>query len=394
MEFAMPVNQVNRVLLIAAAAALLVACGKKEEAAGAASMPVVKIGHVGPVSGAIAHLGRDNEYGARMAIDELNAAGVTIDGKQVKLELMAEDDGADPKQGTAVAQKLADAKVVGVIGHLNSGTTIPASKIYSDAGIPQISPSATNPKYTRQGYKTTFRVVADDVHLGSTLGKYAVGTLKARNVAVIDDRTAYGQGVAEEFTKAAEAAGAKIVAKEFTTDKATDFNAILTSIKGKKPDVVFFGGMDAVGGPMLKQMKSLGITAKFMGGDGICTGELIKLAGDAIGEEQVFCAEAGGVEGEAKAGMDKFRADFKTKFNVEVNLYSPYVYDATKVMVAAMVKAGSSDPAKYLPVLAATADYKGVTGPITFDEKGDIKNGALTLFTYKMGKREQLAVIR
>lgn len=391
----MPVNQVNRVLLVVAAAALLAACGKKEEAAsGAPASPVVKIGHVGPVSGAIAHLGKDNEYGARMAIDELNAAGVTIDGKQVKLELIAEDDGADPKQGTAVAQKLADAKVVGVIGHLNSGTTIPASKIYSDAGIPQISPSATNPKYTRQGFKTTFRVVADDVHLGSTLGKYAVGTLKAKNVAVIDDRTAYGQGVAEEFTKAAEAAGAKIVAKEFTTDKATDFNAILTSIKGKKPDVVFFGGMDAVGGPMLKQMKSLGITAKFMGGDGICTAELSKLAGDAIGNEQVFCAEAGGVEGEAKAGMDKFRADFKAKFNVDVQLYSPYVYDATKVLVAAMVKAGSSDPAKYLPVLAATTDYKGVTGPISFDEKGDIKNGALTLFTYRGDKREQLAVVR
>lgn len=393
----MPMKQVSRVLAVVAAVALLAACGKKEEAAApgaAGALPVVKIGHVGPVSGAIAHLGKDNENGARMAVDELNAAGVTIGGQKVRLELMAEDDGADPKQGTAVAQKLADAKVVGVIGHLNSGTTIPASKIYSDAGIPQISPSATNPKYTRQGYKTAFRVVADDVHLGSTLGKYAVNTLKAKNVAVIDDRTAYGQGVADEFTKAAEAAGAKIVAKEFTTDKATDFNAILTSIKGKKPDVVFFGGMDAVGGPMLKQMKSLGITAKFMGGDGICTGELSKLAGDAIGSEQVFCAEAGGVEGEGKAAMDKFRADFKAKFNVDVNLYSPYVYDATKVMVAAMVKAGSSDPAKYLPVLAATSDYKGVTGPIAFDEKGDIKNGALTLFTYKGQERVQLAVIR
>ena len=391
----MQMRQVHRVLAVTAVAVLLAACGKKDEtAAGAPALPVVKIGHVGPVSGAIAHLGKDNEYGARMAIDELNAAGVTIDGKQVRLELMAEDDGADPKQGTAVAQKLVDAKVAGVIGHLNSGTTIPASKIYSDAGIAQISPSATNPKYTRQGYKTAFRVVADDVHLGSTLGKYAVGTLKAQTVAVIDDRTAYGQGVAEEFTKAAEAAGAKIVAKEFTTDKATDFNAILTSIKGKKPDVVFFGGMDAVGGPMLKQMKALGINAKFMGGDGVCTSQLPALAGDAIGEEQVFCAEAGGVEGEAKAGMDKFRADFKAKFNVEVQLYAPYVYDATKVLVAAMVKANSADPAKYLPVLAATADYKGVTGPISFDEKGDIKNGALTLFTFKGGKREQLAVIR
>jgi branched-chain amino acid transport system substrate-binding protein len=386
MEMCMQFNKVTGTLTLVAAAVLLAACGKKDDA--------VKIGHVAPLSGAIAHLGKDNENGARMAIDELNAAGVTIDGKKVKLELMTEDDGADPKQGTAVAQKLVDAKVAGVIGHLNSGTTIPASKIYGDAGIPQISPSATNPKYTRQGFKTAFRVVADDVHLGSTLGKYAVQTLKGTSIAVIDDRTAYGQGVAEEFTKAAEAAGAKVVAKEFTTDKATDFNAILTTIKGKKPDVVFFGGMDAVAGPMLKQMKSLGIKAKFMGGDGICTTDLIKFAGDALGDEQVFCAEAGGVEGEAKAGMDAFRTQYKAKFNSDVQLYAPYVYDAVKVMVAAMVKANSSEPAKYLPVLAATADYKGVTGPITFDEKGDIKNGALTLLTYKGGQRVQLAVIR
>ncbi len=382
-------------LTLIATAVLLTACGKKEAAApAAAAEAVVKIAHVGPVSGAIAHLGKDNENGARLAIEELNAAGVMIDGKKVKLELMAEDDGADPKQGTAVAQKLVDAKVAGVVGHLNSGTTIPASKLYSDAGIPQISPSATNPKYTRQGFKTAFRVVADDVHLGSTLGKYAVETLKGKSIAVIDDRTAYGQGVAEEFTKAVEAAGGKIVDKQFTNDKASDFNAILTSIKGKKPDVVFFGGMDAVGGPMLKQMKSLGIKAKFMGGDGICTTELIKLAGDALGDDMVYCAEAGGVEGEGKAGMDAFSAKYKAKFNDDVKLYAPYVYDAVQLMVASMVKAKSSDPAKYLPVLAATADYKGVTGPISFDEKGDIKNGALTLFTYKAGARSQLAVIR
>jgi branched-chain amino acid transport system substrate-binding protein len=388
--------KVKSALTVLAVAALLVACGKKQEAAAPAASadPVVKIGHVGPTSGAIAHLGKDNENGAIMAIEELNAAGVMIDGKKVKLELMAEDDAADPKQGTAVAQKLADAKVAGVIGHLNSGTSIPASKIYSDAGIPQISPSATNPKYTRQGFKTTFRVVADDVHLGSTLGKYAVGTLKGKAIAVVDDRTAYGQGVAEEFVKAVEAAGGKVVAKEFTTDKATDFNSILTTIKGKKPDVVFFGGMDAVAGPMLKQMKSLGIKAKFMGGDGICSTELIKLAGDAAGDDQVFCAEAGGVEGEAKVGMDDFKAKFKTKFNADVQVYAPYVYDSVKIMVAAMVAANSSDPAKYLPVLAATKDFKGVTGPITFDEKGDIKNGALTLKTIKGGQLVTLAVIR
>jgi branched-chain amino acid transport system substrate-binding protein len=360
----------------------------------AAQDVVVRIGHVAPTSGGIAHLGKDNENGARMAIDELNAKGVVIGGKKVKLVLVPEDDAADPKQGTAVAQKLADMKVAGVIGHLNSGTSIPASKIYSDAGIPQISPSATNPKFTRNGYKTAFRVVADDVHLGGTLGRYAVTNLKGKSIAVIDDRTAYGQGVADEFEKAVKAKGGTIVGREFTTDKATDFTPILTTLKGKKPDVVFFGGMDAVAGPMLRQMKSLGINAKFMGGDGICSAELAKLAGDAMADGQVVCAEAGGVAGGGKKDLDAFKARFKAKFNADVQVYAPYVYDALNVMVAAMVKAGSADPAKYLPVLAKTSGHKGVTGNISFDEKGDVKNGALTLYTYKGGKRDEIAVVR
>src|SRR6218665_1596420 len=355
---------------------------------------VVKIGHVGPTSGGIAHLGKDNELGARMAIDELNAKGVLIGGKKAKFELLAEDDAGDPKQGTAAATKLADAKVNGVIGHLNSGTSIPASKVYSDAGIPQISPSATNPKFTRNGYKTTFRVVADDVHLGGTLGKYAVKDLGGKSIAVIDDRTDYGQGVADEFEKGVKASGGKVVGREFTNDKATDFTAILTSLKAKKPDVVFFGGMDAVAGPMLRQMKQLGIEAKFMGGDGICTGELPKLAAGTMGDGQVVCAEAGGVEGESKKGMDEFKAKFKEKYKVDVQIYAPYVYDALNVMVDAMVKAGSADPAKYLPVLAKTSGYKGVTGTIAFDAKGDIKNGALTMYTYKGGAKSELAVVR
>ncbi len=359
----------------------------------AAAQQVVKIGHVGPVSGPIAHLGKDNENGARLAIEELNAKGIKIAGQSIKFELVAEDDAADPKQGTAAAQKLVDSKVSGVIGHLNSGTTIPASKIYSDAGIPQISPSATNPKYTRNGFKTAFRVVADDVHLGGTLGRYAVNTLKGKSIAVIDDRTAYGQGVADEFKKAAQAAGGKLVGHEFTTDKASDFMAILTTIKAKNPDIVFFGGMDAVGGPMLRQMKSLGINAKFMGGDGICTTELVKLAGDAMADGQVVCAEAGGVDGNLKKGMDDFGARYKKRFNDDVKLYAPYVYDAVNVMVDAMVRAGSADPAKYLPALSQ-ANYKGITGAIAFDQKGDIKNGALTLYTYKAGKRDQIAVVR
>jgi branched-chain amino acid transport system substrate-binding protein len=358
---------------------------------------VVKIGHVGPTSGAIAHLGKDNENGARLAIDELNAKGVMIGGKKAKFELLAEDDAADPKQGTAAAQKLVDSKVNGVIGHLNSGTSIPASKIYSDAGIPQISPSATNTKYTRQGYKTTFRVVADDGGLGGTLGRYAVTQLKGKNIAVIDDRTAYGQGVADEFEKGVKSAGGGTVGREFTNDKATDFSAILTSLKAKKPDVIFFGGMDAVAGPLIRQAKGLGIDAKFMGGDGICSGELPKLAAGAMADGQVVCAEAGGIDPADTAAvkaMEDFKAKFKKKFNADVQIYSPYVYDSVNLMVAAMVKAGSAEPAKYLPVLAKTEGYKGVTGTISFDEKGDIKNGALTLHSYKEGKQTNIGVVR
>ena len=372
-----------------AAAAALAICATQFMA-----QEVVKIGHVGPVSGAIAHLGKDNENAAILAVEELNAKGIKIGGKAVKFELLPEDDAGDPKQGTAAAQKLVDSKVNGVVGHLNSGTSIPASKIYSEAGIPQISPSATNPKFTRNGYKTTFRVVADDVHLGGSLGRYAVKDLKGKAIAVIDDRTAYGQGVAEEFEKAVKASGGKLVGHEFTNDKASDFMAILTSLKAKKPDVVFFGGMDAVAGPMMRQMKSLGINAKFMGGDGICTGELAKLAGDAMADGQVVCAEAGGVEGAQKKGMEEFYAKYKKRFNIDVQVYAPYVYDAVNVMVDAMVRAKSADPAKYLPELAKTNGYKGVTGTITFDAKGDIKNGALTLYTYKAGKRDAIAVVR
>ncbi|NML19104.1 branched-chain amino acid ABC transporter substrate-binding protein [Azohydromonas caseinilytica] len=354
---------------------------------------VVKIGHVAATSGPAAHLGKDNENGVRMAIDELNAKGVSIGGKKARFELLAEDDAGDPKQGTAAAQKLVDAKVNGVVGHLNSGTAIPASRIYSDAGIPQIAPSVTNPRYTAQGYKTTFRMVANDAQLGGTLGRYAVQQLKAKSIVVIDDRTAFGQGLANEFEKGAKGAGGNIVKREFTNDKATDFTAILTSVKAAKPDVIFFGGMDAVAGPMLRQMKQLGINAKFMGGDGVCTAELPKLAAGSLADNVVTCAVAGGVEASQKATMDKFRADFKKKFGSEVQIYSPYTYDATMVMADAMVKAGSADPAKYLPVLAGIS-HKGVTGNIAFDSKGDIKDGALTLYTYRGGQRAELAIVR
>jgi len=393
---------IARYSLIAAAVLSIAACGKQEQPAPAASAPAsapapaaaapdtIKIGHAAPLTGNIAHLGKDNENGVRMAVDEINAAGgAEIAGKKIKIEMISEDDQADPKTATTVAQRFVDQKVVGVIGHLNSGTTIPASKIYSDAGIPQISPSATAVAYTAQGFKTTYRVMANDAQQGKALGEYAVNKLKTKKVAIVDDRTAYGQGLADEFEKAAKASGAEIVKREFTTNQETDFNAILTSIKGAKPDLIFYGGMDAQAAPLTKQAKKLGIKAKIMSADGAQTPEFIKLAGS---DAEGTIASIPGLPKEQLPGGKEFLAKFKEKFGTEVQLYSPNCYDAVMVMVAAMKKAGSTEPAKYLPELAKI-EYAGVTGNIAFDEKGDIKNGAITLYQVKKGKWETLEVV-
>jgi branched-chain amino acid transport system substrate-binding protein len=350
---------------------------------------VVKIGHVAPISGAQATYGKDNENGARMAIEDLNAAGMMIGGKKAKFELLAEDDAADPKQGAAVAQKLCDAKVNGVVGHLNSGTTIPASKIYHDCGIPMVTPSATNPNLTKPGYKTTFRLLANDNALGAGLAFFAADALKLKRIAVIDDRTAYGQGVADVFKKTAAAKGITIVDEQFTTDKAVDFMSILTAIKAKKPDGVFFGGMDAQAGPMLRQMEQLGLSnVKYFGGDGICNLELIKQAAGAKTLENVICAEGGASLDKMPSGA-AWKKRYDTKFPGQFQVYSPYVYDAVHVLADAMKRAGSTDPKVYLAKLAETS-YKGVTTNVQFEANGELKNPAMTLYSYKNDKKVAL----
>jgi branched-chain amino acid transport system substrate-binding protein len=382
------------------AAVALAACGKKEEPAKAAPAPAkaeapaattVKIGHVAPLTGGIAHLGKDNENGARMAVDEINAAGgLDVGGAKVKLELVAEDDKADPKEGTLAAQKLVDAGVVAVVGHLNSGTSIPASKIYSDANVTQISPSATNPKLTEQGFKTTFRVVANDNQQGAVLANFAATEMKAKTIAIIDDRTAYGQGLADVVERVAKEKGLKVVAREFTNDKATDFNAILTKVRAAKPDVVMYGGMDATAGPMAKQMKQLGIKAPMLAGDGVCSPEFIKLAGDAAGV--LTCSMAGEAVEKLAKGAD-FVARYKAKFNQDVQVYSPYSYDAVYVIADAIKRAGKAERAAITAAMPAT-NYQGVTGTIAFDEKGDIKGGAISMFNVKDGKLNYLSTVR
>jgi branched-chain amino acid transport system substrate-binding protein len=349
----------------------------------------VKIGSASPLTGPQAHIGIDIRNGVQLAVEDANAANIEIGGKKVKFEMVAEDDEANPTKATTVAQKLVDSRVAAVVGHFNSGASIPASKIYSDAGIPQISPSSTNPKYTLQGFKTAFRVVAHDDQQGPTLGRYATGAVKAKRVAVIDDSTPYGQGIADAFEKTVSAAGVKVVAREHTTDKDIDFKAILTKIRGLKPDLIMFGGIDPQAGPMVKQMAQLGIKAKFMGGDGIQTPNFIKLGGDAA---EGTMASIPGLPKEQMPGGKAFLDKYKSKFNAEVELYAPMGYDAVMVFIDAMKRAGSADPAKFLPELGKTR-FQGVIGPIAFDDKGDLVDGPITIYVVKGGKWEPLETV-
>ncbi len=371
-----------KLVVLAAAAAVAGLASAQEE-------QVVKIGSVAPMSGPQAHYGRDNANGVLMAVEDLNKQNIVIGGKKIKFEVQVEDDAADPKQGTAVAQKLCDAKVAGVVGHLNSGTTIPASKVYHDCGIPHVTGAATNPDLTKPKYNTTYRIIANDNALGAGLALYAADKLKLKSVAIIDDRTAYGQGVADVFKKTAQSKGLKVVDSQYTTDKATDFMAILTSIKSKKPDAIFYGGMDAQAGPMLRQLEQLGMTnVKFFGGDGICTQKIIELSGGAKTLNNVVCAEGGASIAKMPGGTE-WKKRYDAKYPNQFQIYSPFTYDATFVLVDAMKRAKSVDPKVYTKELPKT-NYKGVTATIAFEPNGEMKNPAMTLSVYKDGKKVAL----
>ena len=388
-------NNSYKLMLAALLAAGVVGCGKEEPkvepakpAAPAEPTIVVKIAHAGPLTKKTPHLGKDNENGVALAIDQTTAKKIKIDGKVLKLEMISKDDEGDPKVGTTIAQQLVDAKVAAVIGHLNSGVTIPASEIYDKAGIPTISGSATNPTITERGLKTVFRTVGRDDQQGPAIATYIASELKGKKVAIAHDKTAYGEGLAKEVEKTLKAAKVGIIANEQTTDTETDFKAILTKIKAKNPDVVFYGGMDQTGGPMLKQARELGIKATFAFGDGACTNEMFKLAGDAA--NGLVCSQAGLP---ASAASKEFTDGFKAKFKTDVLQYAPYFYDATLAVVEAMKKANSVDPAKFTPELF-NVSFTGATGKVEFDAKGDRKDAEITIFLGKDGKIDPVSIIK
>jgi branched-chain amino acid transport system substrate-binding protein len=359
----------------------LILCCAFALTANAQQVEVVKIGFASPLTGPQAHYGLDNLNGARMAVDGLNARQPRIGKRVVRFELIAEDDQADPRAGTIVAQRLVDAGVRAVVGHFNSGVSIPASKIYSDAGIPQLSVS-TAVRYTRQGHKTAFRMMADDDRQGAALGRYATGRLKLKRLAVVDDRTAYGQGLADAFAAAVKAAGGKIVKREYTSDKEFDFRAILVSLRTAAPEAVFFAGYDAQAGPLARQMRELGLTVLLLGGETMHTAKFIELAG-AAAEGHVASTPGAALAGRP-LGKD-FSERYRRRYQREIGLYAPYFYDAVLVIASAMQRTGSSDPARYLPALREIR-HAGITADIEFDANGDLKHGALSIFRVVGGK--------
>ncbi len=348
---------------------------------------VVKIGHSGPLSGPNTFAGRDNDNGVRLAVEELNARKINVGGKTLKFEVVSEDDQCDAKTGVAVAQKFIDTGVRYVMGPYCSGVTIPASREY-DRGGSMVSTVGTNPKITEAGYKNLFRIVASDVQAGASMAAYAAKELKAKKVAVVDDRTAFGQGLADEFAKEAQKLGMTVVGREFTNDKATDFMAILTNIKARQPDAIFYGGYAPQAAPMARQIKQLGINAKLLGGDTLCSPEMGKLGGDAV-NGVVYCVYAGMLM-DSNAGAQAFQEKFKKRYGQGPDVYGPFYYDQVMNIGQAMEKSGSTDPAKVGAHMYQNT-YKGVMGEYAYDAKGNRVKAPVVVMTFEDGKPKPLA---
>ena len=349
----------------------------------------MRLGFAAPLTGPQAHYGEDMRNGLTLALEEANAKGIKLDGDTAKFVLVSKDDQADPRTAVQVAQQIADAKVNGMLGHFNSGTTIPASRVYNDAGIPQIA-MATSPEYTLQGYDTTFRMMTSDTQQGAAVGVFIVKDLKAKKVAVIDDRTAYGQVLTDQVIAAVKRAGGESGAGESTPDKATDFTAILTSIKAKGAEAIFFGGLDAQSGPMRRQMQTLGITQPLVSGEMTRSDTFLKLAGEAANGTYASLA---GVPLKTMAQGEQFAAAYKARFKVDPGVYAPYAYDGEWNMIAAMEQAGSAKADKYLPKLANLKRSGATSAHIAYDKNGDLNEVAVTIYTVKGGKWEEVKTI-
>ncbi|QGZ61777.1 branched-chain amino acid ABC transporter substrate-binding protein [Paraburkholderia acidisoli] len=367
--------------LRASLAAFAAACALGGGTALAAGPLDVRIGFAAPLSGDYANYGRDLENGVQLALDEANAQNLKIGDQTARFTLIAIDDRSDPRLGVQAAASLANQDVAAVVGHFNSGTAIPASRIYESAGIPMISPAATNPVITQQGFANTFMVIASDAQNAGWAGTWAVDVMKAKRIAIVDDRTAFGQGEADVFERTVREHGGKVVAREFSNGDSDDFGAQLSRIKAADADLLYFGGLARQGAALVKQMKQRSIAAQFVGGGGVATADFTQAAGAAA--EGAMAWEYGRPLAQLPDGP-RFAQAYKSRFGSDVLAYAPFGYDAAWAAIHAMVSAKSAKPDVYRGTLK-TLSFDGVTGRIAFEPDGSLKNGASTLWQVRKG---------
>ncbi len=349
----------------------------------------VVFGAAAGTTGARGPVGQDHNNGVILAVEELNRRNLRIGADKVVWKVDAEDDQGDPKQAATVALKLIDSRVAAVIGHDTSGASYAAERLYSAAGIPMLAGAATDTRLAHLGSKTFFRVISDDGASADALARYAADQLHARRVAILDDRTAFGQGLADAFERAARARGLRVVAREYTHDKAFDFSAVLTRLRGMQPDATLFGGVVAQAGPLLRQFEQLQLRGVVLAGDGACVRNLPRLAGTAV--RHVVCADSGDALQRSAEGV-AWKRRYDQRFGSDAfQAYSPYAYDATMLLAQSMVRAGSADPRRYMPFLRQ-ADYDGVTRRhIRFLPDGNLADPQVTISVYRDGVKTAVA---
>jgi branched-chain amino acid transport system substrate-binding protein len=344
--------------------------------AGAASAQDITIGVAGPLTGQYASFGQQFKNGATLAVADINAAGGVL-GKKIKMDI--EDDACDPKQARSVAEKLVGLNVPVVIGHFCSGSSIPASDVYTDAGVVEITPASTNPKFTERGNWNLFRVCGRDDQQGQVAGEYIAKHYKGKNIAIVHDKQTYSQGLANEVKKTLDKAGLRIKMMEAYGKDDKDFNALVSRMKANAIDVVYVGGYHTSAGLMLRQMRAQGLMAQMISGDAIATDEFWSITGDA-GAGMMFTFGPDPQKRPTAAAVVK---RFKAK-GINPEGYTLYTYAAIQVWADAAKKAGTTDPKKVAAVIRA-GKWDTVLGPISYDKKGDITRLDYVFYVWKKG---------